>query len=70
MAFALLVVVLTGFVDAFSLAWRAGVPFVAAIALSYLVVARRRRRTAAACHPDAAPQPPAGTRYRADRLSR
>jgi amino acid transporter, AAT family len=46
MAFTLLILVLTGFVDAFSLAWKAGLPFVAVVTLSYVLVARRRRATA------------------------
>ena len=40
MTFTLLVLVLTGFVDAFSLAWQAGVPFIALVALSHVLVTR------------------------------
>jgi L-asparagine transporter-like permease len=42
MAFTVLILVLTSFVDAFELAWQAGLPFVAVVALSYVLVARRR----------------------------
>ncbi|MPY57148.1 amino acid permease [Streptomyces spongiae] len=57
MAFTVLVMVLTGFVDAFSLAWKAGVPFIVVVALSYMLPARKRRRTAAANPPAASAQP-------------
>ncbi|RRR87284.1 amino acid permease [Streptomyces sp. RP5T] len=60
MAFTLLVLVLTGFVDAFSLAWQAGVPFVAVVALSYVLVTRRRQRARVTERPARAADPAAG----------